>query len=571
MIDQLQIGNVALIDRASLSFSRGLNIFSGETGAGKSILIKAVNLLLGEKPTPDTIRQGAEEAWVEALFSLPSHHPVTGLLESLGLSAEEQILIKRTVQPSGKSRAWINGSLVSQSVLSRVTRSLMGISNQHEHQSLLNPIQHLYLLDRFGGLIPLRQEVQSQFAALQGLINAWQALREKEEQRKSQKDLWLFQTQEIDQANLHSGEDVACQQRKRVLLQAEKIWEKIHQAQQGLSEEEHSCLNTLSRAKDLIRSVTAIDPDLQPLFQDLESLQMQLSEITTGLRDYLSRLVFDPQILEQVEERLERIQRLTAKYGPTVEDVLGYRSQLEKNLQAGEDQVVELKELEKEIQAGRRHLFETSLDLSSQRKKVALDLNSQVEAELQGLGMGGCQFQVIFSPLTSEQEADETTLHEGTVLSQDGLEKGEFYIAPNLGEGLRPLARIASGGELSRILLVLKGLLSRQDSLETLIFDEVDSGIGGSLGQAVGQKLRRLSQAHQVVCITHLPQIAAFAETHFQVVKETRKQRTQTKILRLQQEEQVKEMARMLGGSSTSSKTLSVAREMLNQARKHQE
>ncbi|MBA4392788.1 MAG: DNA repair protein RecN [Desulfobacca sp.] len=568
MLDQLQISNLALMDRVSLSFSKGLNILSGETGAGKSIIIKAVNLLLGEKPTPDTVRQGAQEAWVEALFSLPSHHPIIGLLESLGLPADEQILIKRTVLSSGKSRAWINGGLTNQSVLSRVIRSLIGISNQHEHQSLLSPIQHLYLLDRYGGLIPLREEIEGQFKALDGRIKAWQELVEKEEKRKSQQELWLYQVQEIEQANLHSGEDQELLQRKQVLQQAEKIWEKMYQAQQGLSEEEHSCLNTLSRSKDLIRSVTLIDSTLQPLFQDLESLQVQLAEINTGLREYLSGLVFDPQQLERVEERLDRIQRLTAKYGPTVKDVLEYFAQLEKNVKESEDQIFQLKKLEEAIQTIQSQLLETSLDLSLKRKKAALDLTARVEGELHGLGMGGCQFQVIFSPLIPEGEVDKKYVYQGTLLSPTGIEKGEFYIAPNLGEGLRPLARIASGGELSRILLVLKGLLSHQDSLETLIFDEVDSGIGGGLGQAVGQKLRRLSQAHQVVCITHLPQIAAFAETHFQVVKETRNQRTQTKISQLQQEEQVEELARMLGGSSTSSKTLSVAREMLTQAKK---
>ncbi len=228
--------------------------------------------------------------------------------------------------------------------------------------------------------------------------------------------------------------------------------------------------------------------------------------------------------------------------------------------------------MEEEIQTARRRLFETSLDLSRKRKKAALDLTVQVESELKGLGMGGCQFQMVFSPVTNEREkeTDENYLYEGTVLSRAGIEKGEFYIAPNVGEGLRPLARIASGGELSRILLVLKGLLSHQDSLETLIFDEVDSGIGGSLGEAVGRKLSQLSQTHQVVCITHLPQIAAFAETHFQVFKETRDQRTQTKIRLLQEEEQVEEMARMLGGTSSSAKTASVAREMLSRARKYQ-
>ena len=570
MLDQLQIVNLALIDRMALSFSRGLNILSGETGAGKSIIIKAVNLLLGEKPTPDTVRQGAEEARVEALFTFPADGFFQELLESLGLPAEDQLLIKRSIQTGGKSRAWINGSLTNQTTLSRVTRSLIGISNQHEYQSLLNPVQHLFLLDRFGDLLPLREEVQNQFDFLEDRINAWQELTDQEQKRKSQKDLWLFQAQEIQQADLHPGEDQELQQRKRVLQQAEKIWEKVHQAGQSLSEEEHSSLNTISLSKDLIRSAASVDPSLQPLFQDMETLQVQLTEIITGLRDYLSRLVFDPQILEQVEERLDRIQRLTAKYGPTVAEVLDYWEQIEKKLKEGEDQAYKRKALEEEIQIGRKRLFETSLDLSEKRKKAALDLTAQVEEELKGLGMGGCQFQMVFSPLASEGETSENYLYEGTVLSRTGIEKGEFYIAPNVGEGLRPLARIASGGELSRILLVLKGLLSHQDSLETLIFDEVDSGIGGSLGEAVGRKLSQLSQSHQVVCITHLPQIAAFAEAHFQVVKETRDKRTQTKIRLLQEEEQVEEMARMLSGSSPSSKTVSVAREMLSRARKQQ-
>ncbi len=569
MLDQLQIVNLALIDRMALSFSKGLNILSGETGAGKSIIIKAVNLLLGEKPSPDTVRQGAEEARVEALFTLPSDNFFQELLKSLGLPAEDQLLIKRSIQTGGKSRAWINGSLTNQTTLSRVTRTLIGISNQHEYQSLLNPVQHLFLLDRFAGLLPLREEVQNQFDFLEGRIKAWKELADQEQKRKSQKDLWLFQAQEIQQADLHPGEDQELQQRKRVLQQAEKIYEKVHQAQQSLSEEEHSSLNTLSLSKDLIRSAASVDTELQPLFQDLETLQVQLTEITTGLRDYLSRLVFDPQILEQVEERLDRIQRLTAKYGPTVAEVLGYWEQIEKNLKEGEDQADKRKALEEEIRIGRKRLFETSQDLSQKRKKAALDLTAQVEKELKGLGMGGCQFQMVFSSLVSEGEADENYLHEGTVLSRTGIEKGEFYIAPNVGEGLRPLARIASGGELSRILLVLKGLLSHQDSLETLVFDEVDSGIGGSLGEAVGRKLAQLSQTSQVVCITHLPQIAAFAQAHFQVVKETRDKRTQTKIRLLREEEQVEEMARMLGGSSASSKTLSVAREMLARARKH--
>jgi DNA repair protein RecN (Recombination protein N) len=567
VLDQLQITNLALIDQVTLSFSKGLNILSGETGAGKSIIVKAVNLLLGEKSSPDTVRQGAEEARVEALFSLPPDHPLQDLIGSLGLPTEEQILVKRTIQAGGKSRAWINGSLTNQSTLGRVSRSLIGISNQHEYQSLLNPVQHLFLLDRFAGLLNLREEVQTRFDLLENHIKSWQELTHQKQMRKNQKELWLFQAQEIQQADLRSGEDQVLQQRRKVLQQAEKIWEKIHQAGQILSEEEHSCLTNLSISKDLVRSAAAMDISLQPRFQDLETLQWQLSEIISGLQEYLSRLVFDPQILEELEERLDRIQRLTAKYGPTIEEVLSYRDQIEKNLKESEDLGFRQKELEKEIKNGRKLLYEASLDLSKKRKKAALELSAQAESQLKGLGMGDCQFQLVFSPAAREGETGENYRYEETLLSRTGIEKGEFYIAPNLGEGLRPLARIASGGELSRILLVLKGLLSRQDSLETLIFDEVDSGIGGSLGEAVGRKLAKLSQTHQVICITHLPQIAAFAESHFRVSKETRAQRTQTKILILDEGEQVEEMARMLGGASSSVKTVSVAREMLSRAR----
>ena len=340
----------------------------------------------------------------------------------------------------------------------------------------MNPVQHLFLLDRFAGLLPLREEVQNRFDFLENQIKTWQELIRQEQKRKSQKDLWLFQAQEIQQADLRSGEEQELQQRRRVLQQAEKIGEKIHRAGQALSEEEHSCLTTLAISKDLVRSAAAMDPSLQPLFQGLETLQWQLSEIINGLQEYLSRLVFDPQVLEQVEERLDRIQRLTAKYGPTVEEVLGYWGQIEKNLKEGEDLDYKRKELEGEIQSGRKLLYETSLALSRKRKSAALALSARVEKDLKGVGMGGCQFQLVFSPLADEGETNENYQYEGTFLSRTGLEKGEFYIAPNLGEGLRPLARIASGGELSRILLVLKGLLSEQDSLETLIFDEVDSG-----------------------------------------------------------------------------------------------
>ncbi|MEW6184449.1 MAG: DNA repair protein RecN [Thermodesulfobacteriota bacterium] len=570
VLDQLQIKNLALIDRVSLSLSGGLNILSGETGAGKSILIKAVNLLLGERPSADTVRHGAEEALIEALFTLPSNPVVKELLESSGLPFEEQIQVKRTIQNNGKTRAWINGSLISQAVLTRITRSLIGISNQHEYQSLLNPIQHLYLLDRFAGLLSLREKVQTRFEVLEEHLKRLGQLDLEEQKRKSQMELWIFQSREIGQAELRPGEDLELQQRKQVLQQAEKIWEKVYQARQDLSEEDRSCLGTLASVRDLVRSAASMDAALQPFLQELEALQVQMNEIDTGLRDYLSGLVFDPKILEEVEDRLDRIRRLTVKYGSSIDEVIRYGKEIEDRLRQGENQVFRRKELEEEIIKERKELLVISSDLSSKRKKAAKELSDLIGKELKGLGMKECRFEMQFAPLVSEGEADDAFRQQGVLLGKTGMEKGEFFIAPNPGEGLRPLVRIASGGELSRILLVLKKLLSEQDALETLIFDEVDAGIGGSLGEAVGRKLAELSGSHQVICITHLPQIAAFAETHFLVGKSTRNQRTQTGIRLLKKEERAVELARMLSGSSPSPHTLLLAEEMLARAGKRE-
>ncbi len=567
MLDQLQISNLALIDHLTLSFSKGLNILSGETGAGKSIIIKAVNLLLGEKPSPDSIRQGAAEASLEALFTIPADHPLQPFFQSLGLPADDQILIRRLIQPAGKSRAWINGSLVSQTVLGRLGRTLLSISNQHEHQALLDPGHHLLLLDLFGGLHPLREETAQRFQALEGLVKSLALLLDTEQKRKAQTDLWTFQAQEIRQAGLHPGEDQELLQRKKILQQAERIWEKIHQAQQVLSEEEHSCLMTLSRSKELIKSAGRIDPALNAQMQELEQAELHLRELDLGLRDYLQQITFDPQELERLEERLLILQRLIAKYGPTTADVLSCLKEIEQNLQQGEDTIQQKIALEQSIEKERRGLVEISLELSEQRKKAARRLAKGVEEELKELGLAGCRFEVVFTLPPTEGKTPGPFDQDGRRLTPEGLEQGEFYIAPNPGEGLRPMARIASGGELSRILLVLKGLLSQQGSVETLIFDEVDSGIGGSLGEAVGKKLKKLARFHQILCITHLPQIAAFAETHYQVAKKTVQKRTLTEIHPLQGEARVKELARMLGGDQTSGKTFSLAKELLDKAK----
>ncbi len=565
MLEQLQIFNLALIDHLVLSLSAGLNVFTGETGTGKSILIKAVNLLLGEKPSAETIRQDAEEARIEALFSLPPDREIKAWFESAGLPFEDQVVVRKIIQRGGKSRVWINESLIGQTQLNRLTRSLIGISNQHEYQPLLQPAQHLFLLDRFAGLLPLRQEVQQVFDHLSALIQQAGWLAAEVEKRKKQRELWLFQLREIEEVWLSPAEEEELKPRRQVLQQAEKIYAKVHQALQILSESEHSCWNTLAAARDQIRSACSMDPSLEPFFQELEGLLVQLRETVSGLEDYLSRLVFDPQALEAVEERLDRIRRLTVKYGPAVEEVLAYAEEIRARLQEEEEQVFRRRELSEEIAAERKRLYRLSSELAEKRRAAAVALTARVEKELADLGMKACRFEVVFTPVGKAEET-EAFAYENTALGRTGLEQGEFHIAPNPGEGLRPLIRIASGGELSRILLVLKKVLSHQDAMETLIFDEVDAGIGGGLGEAVGRKLAELARSRQVICITHLPQIAAFARTHYQVLKATQNQRTRTTVRLLKQEERVAELARMLGGGSASSATVSLAQELLARA-----
>ncbi len=567
MLELLQIQNLALIENLDIAFGPGLNILSGETGAGKSIIIKAVNLLLGQKATAEVIRQGTAEANVSALFQ-----PETRGARKVGSSppefpGESQLLLRRSIQGSGKSRAWINGQVAGLNQLVQQTRTLISISNQHEYQTLLNPNQHLAFLDCFADLEDLRLQVKEGYEELERQVRLLEKLKEEARQRSDLKELWNFQIQEIRQAQIKPGEEQELRRRKEVMRQAEKIWEKIHQAREILDGSDHSLSNLLGRVKELVRSVAVIDSTLEPSRQALDSLGAELSEIGIALRDYEQGLVFDPRTLEEVEDRLQQFQRLAAKYGPTSQAILDYSASLEGQLKDLEDSSQRRSALEEAVEDRRRTLFEISEGLSVRRRESARRLIHLVEEEFKELGLSGCRFEIQFTRPAVDPQTESVFSYGGRLLTPEGLEKGEFLLAPNPGEGLRPLARIASGGELSRILLVLKGLLSQSGVTETLIFDEVDAGIGGSLGEKVGRKLKQLARVHQVLCITHLPQIAAFADSHYQVIKKIKAKRTFTEIKALNEEERLLELARMLSGTSPSESTKILAGELLSKSR----
>lgn len=567
MLEQLEVQNLALIDKLEISFSPGMNVLSGETGAGKSILIKAVNLLLGGKMGPDLLRQGTAELNVTALFSLPDPERWAAVLAPFGGAPGSELLVRRQIQQNGRSRVWINDHLTSLSALSQLTRLLISVSNQHETQNLLNPAQHLRWLDRFGGLEEEAEQVRRLFSRLEDSLRKWKELKDWERKREELQSLWRFQAEEIRQAHLIPDEEQEWRRRKAVLRQAEQIWEKIHRVQEILSDADISLIGLLDQAREALGPVAQIDPTLEPQVRELDQVEIQMQEVTLALREYMSALVFEPQALEEAEARLDLIQRLAAKYGPDTRAVLAHLDDLERRLAEQEERVEKLKELEQALEQERRLCFEVSADLSQKRRAAAQNLSRSMEAELRAVGLAECLFEVVFGAPPPDSGTDPHLTYGDKVLTPEGLERAEFYLAPNPGEGLRPLSRIASGGELSRILLVLMGLLSKESEVETIIFDEVDAGIGGGLGEQIGLKLKELARYHQILCVTHLPQIAVFAENHIRVTKKIRGQRTVTEMAVLNEKGRIQELARMLSGTAPSEPTLALAREYLERAR----
>ncbi len=563
MLVQLTITDFAIIESLSVNFLRGLNILSGETGAGKSILINAVNLILGGRASPDLIRTGAERATVEALFHLPEESPFSKHLTEMDIPFDGEVLIKRVVTKAGTSRVWINGAMATLQIVSKLGPDLISISGQNEHQLLLRPDNHLFILDDFGALTEERLNLNAIYRDCYSLMEKTAQLRGHLKEEEEKRELIEFQINEVDEAKLALGEDSALETERKKLTNAERLIDIVYKGYQTLYEKDESVLSALSTImKDLDRGVD-LDPDLGDYKKQLEEAQLQLEDVALGMRDFFSTLKVDPKRLEEIDDRLQLIRKLKRKYGPSIEDILSLREGLSKK----GDQLIsgkkELEKLEERLKEREKDLLRLASDLSKKRHDMAEIFEKKVEYELNKLGMAGTRFQIKFDPHRIDKEtAIEDTFN--TTVSADGIDALEFMISPNVGEDLRPLAKIASGGELSRITLALKTIMAQSGSVETLIFDEIDAGIGGAVATVVGEKLKSLAGYHQILCITHLPQIAACGETHFLVKKMVSKGRTQASISALEMESRVNEIARLLGGKNISEKTLSHAREILS-------
>lgn len=563
MLVQLTITDFAIIDYLSVTFSEGLNILSGETGAGKSIIINAVNLILGERASNDLIRTGADRAVVEALFQLPLQSPLSRSLEEMDIPFNGEVLIKRTISKGGKSRVWVNGSVATLQMISKLGPNLISISGQNEHQLLLKPDNHLFILDDFGGLTKERLRLNELYRAYYALKEKAERLRIQLKEEEERRELTQFQIKEIEEAKLAPGEDNRLEAEKGRLMHAERLMDIVFTSYQALYEKEESVLSILSLLeKDMDKGVN-IDPDLDHYKKQLESARLQLEDLALELRDYYSHIEVNPQRLEEVEDRLQIIRRLKKKYGPSIADIMSFKEELSEKEYQLTKKKEELKSIEALREEKRKSLLKMAVGLSLKRREIAKEFEKKVEEELHLLDMAGTRFRIEFSSNTSDGDTDSANMLDSDI-SADGVDALEFMISPNVGEDLRPLAKIASGGELSRIMLALKTILARSDLVETLVFDEVDSGIGGGTAAIVGEKLSSLAKYHQILGITHLPQIASCGETHFLVEKMIIKGRTRTLITSLDTESRINEVARLLGGRVISEKTLAHAREMLS-------
>jgi len=564
MLRELAIKNFAIIDDLQISFASGLTILSGETGAGKSIVINAVNLLLGSRATVDLIRSGSETAELEALFQITPGSIVAGIMQEHGFDADEGLLIRRVIARRNRHKIFINGRLGTVQLLNTITENLASISGQHAHQGLLKEEQHLVIIDQFGGLIPLRDKVSRCFQEILPLIKNLEKLNATKERQAEHLQLLEFQKKEITATSISIGEDMALEQEKMRLKNAETLYQSVYDGLEELYSAKGAIVERLVAVKNNLDRACQIDPDLSSKITGLAEAAFQIEDIAEEFRAYLQNVQFDENRLEEVEARLDTLNKLKRKYGGTLETVMA-------TLQSIQDELAGVENIDSEIAATRqriteRHarLVQLASQLSQKRKRAGETFTKKVVQEIGTLEMSKTKFQVSFQTLPADDNTDPSLRLQDSAINETGIDRLLFLIAPNVGEPLKPLANIVSGGELSRVVLALKAILAATESVETIVFDEVDAGIGGSVAEVVGRKLSGLARHHQIICITHLAQIAKFGDHHFRISKQVAGGRTKTFIKHLDETERIHEIARMLGGEKITQATLDHASELLN-------
>jgi len=558
----LRLRNFAIVERLDLEFPGGLIALTGETGAGKSIIVGALGLALGEKARPEHQRTPGEEAVVEAVFDGPLPPKVRGRLEAAGMAAAEELVLRRVVGPGGRSRAFANDTAVALTTLEGVGRELVDIHGQHQHQSLLRAETHLDFLDGFARLLGTREHYREAWVRLEGLGSERTRLERREGERERRLEFLRFQREELERASLRPGEEELLRSERAVLRNVDRLAGAVGEAEALAYSGETAASGAAGAAARRLAEAAGVDPSLAPLVEVFAGAQAALEDAGRELQGYLSRLEADPARLGDIEDRLALIARLKKKYGPTVEAVLAEAEAVQAEIARWEQGSARLAELDREVSAAAAAAADLAGQLSRGREAARARLEKRIHEELGALAMGGSRFEV---RLQREEDPAGPLTVDGRRWRADerGIERAEFLLSANPGVEPRPLARVASGGELSRVMLALKTALAAADRVPTLVFDEVDIGIGGSTARTVGERLRAIAAGRQVFCVTHLPQIASLAHVQYTVDKRVAAGRTRVRVQRLEGAPRVAELARMLGGRSVTEATLRHAAELL--------
>ncbi len=558
MLEHLHIKNVALITESEIDFQNGLNIISGETGAGKSMVIDSLNFALGERTSSNFLRKGEKMALVEAVFSVKDKS-IFKRLEENGISIEEDgaILLTRTMNQSGKTICRINGNIVTVGMMKECAEGLLDIHGQHNHQSLLNTAKHIQILDRFCGkeLEQAKQDFEVTYKTYKELQKNLEKLLGDEQQRARKIDLLQFQVEEIAQAKLRAAEEEELLETKKRLINAEKIKNLTENSLCLLyhgTEIQSSSIDQLSKALQDIADLTKYDEKVTPIYEALSSVYAQLDDAVRDLKHYSDTILEEPEELENIEERIQLIYHLKKKYGNSVKEILQFYQDATEELDFlsnSEEMVQQLNRKKKKIE---QELFQKAENLSNIRKKKAQEIQKEIERQLWDLEMKYGRFMI--------------SIEDKKEMTHNGKDKVEFLISANAGEELKPLTKIASGGEMSRVMLALKTVLAKADNIEVFIFDEIDTGVSGRTAQKVAEKMAFIAKTHQIICITHLPQIAAMADHHLLIEKNSEEQKTITTVTALDKEKSVSEIARLIGGVKITETTWIAAKELKEQA-----
>jgi len=564
-LKSLKITGFAIIDQLSVDFYKGFSVITGETGAGKSIIIDALNLALGEKANPSMIRAGASNSTIECIFSdLGNKHPVIQFLQQNDINVlNGELKLRRELNINGRSKAWINQTPCPINILKNAGDLLVDLHGQHDHQSLLRDENHIEFLDAYGNYSELRENVQAAYYALSRQIEKYTILKEKRNLNREKRALWEFQLKEINKVDPIDGEYEQLLKEKAILDNSEKINAISVELINSLYEaEENTLYQQVLDINKKLDTLNAIDPEFIEELTRFEEMQFAIQDLSKHLTNYIRNIQFDPDQAENVSQRLYSLQQLMKKYAPSIQEIIDYKTKIETYLDEDDGLDNEIIKIEKEIEIAKKRYADQVLKLSEIRNQTATKFETELIQTLSKLGIAGSQFQVAIEQVES---SSGWVAVNGKQIRCDasGIDRIVFMISTNPGEPLRPLIDIVSGGEVSRIMLAMKSIMAGKDQIPVVIFDEIDTGISGKVAQIVGWQLKKLSEMHQVICITHLPQIAGLGNYHYKVYKLSGNGRSQTKIDRLNHEERVAEIASLIGGTTVTETTLKQARELL--------